>query len=209
MEARNITRKIVLATGNKGKLRELQRMLGGQFELVAQTELGVDEVEETGTTFADNALLKARHASAVTGLPAIADDSGLEVDALSGAPGVRSARYAGEQATDAENNEKLLVALANIPDAERTAQFCSVVVFVQSSDDPAPLKAEGRWAGHILRSPRGKGGFGYDPLFLDTKSGLTGAELEPDQKNARSHRGQAVAKLCKLLREKAPDAGLD
>ncbi|MDH3977175.1 MAG: RdgB/HAM1 family non-canonical purine NTP pyrophosphatase [Gammaproteobacteria bacterium] len=200
MEEQSLRLKIVLATGNPGKLRELQRMLGERFELIPQTALGVSEVEETGATFAENALLKARHAAAVTGLPAIADDSGLEVDALNGAPGVRSARYAGEGATDADNNQKLLEAMSAIPAEDRTANFRSVVVFVDGGPDSEPLVAEGEWSGQILKVPRGEGGFGYDPLFLDKKSGLTGAELAPDEKNARSHRGQAIKKLCDLLK---------
>ncbi len=192
-------RRIVLATGNPGKLRELQRLLGEAFDLVPQTELNIPAVEETGRTFTQNALLKARHASAESGLPAIADDSGLEVDALGGVPGIRSARYAGVDATDDENNEKLLEALGTYAAAERTARFRSVIVFVQAPDDPQPLIAEGTWEGRILDSPRGTGGFGYDPLFFDETVGLTGGELDPDDKNRLSHRGKAARQLCKLL----------
>jgi len=192
-------RRIVLATGNLGKLRELQRLLGEAFDLVPQTELNITTVEETGRTFTQNALLKARHASAESGLPAIADDSGLEVDVLGGAPGIRSARYAGVDATDDENNEKLLGALGTCPAAERTARFRSVIVFVQAPDDPKPLIAEGVWEGRILDTPRGSGGFGYDPLFFDETVGLTGGELDPDDKNRLSHRGKAARQLSKLL----------
>ena len=191
-------RRIVLASGNQGKLRELQRMLGADYELIPQGQLQVESIEETGSTFSENALLKARHASAVTGLPAIADDSGLEVDALDGLPGVRSARYAGEQASDQDNNAKLLAALADLPADRRTARFRSVIAYVQSAADPAPLLAEGTWEGRILDGPRGSGGFGYDPLFLDEAAGLTGGELDPDAKNARSHRGKAVRQTGKI-----------
>lgn len=192
-------RRIVLATGNAGKLRELQRLLGAAFDLVPQTELNISAVEETGCTFAENALLKARHASAVAGLPAIADDSGLEVDALNGEPGIRSARFAGADASDDENNAKLLAALGSRTAVERTARFRCAMVFVRSASDPDPLLAEGVWEGRILESSRGSGGFGYDPLFLDETVGLTGGELDPDDKNRRSHRGKAARRLCELL----------
>ncbi len=195
-------RRVVLATGNRGKLRELQALLGTAYELVPQSDLGVIDIEETGTTFTENALLKARHAAATTGLPAIADDSGLEVDALDGAPGVRSARYAGVAATDADNNAKLLRALDGLPAAARTARFRSVIVYVAAADDPEPLIAEGVWAGRILDAPRGAGGFGYDPLFFDGAAGGTGAELEPAAKNRVSHRGHAARQLGALLTER-------
>jgi XTP/dITP diphosphohydrolase len=202
-------RRIVLATGNLGKLRELQQLLGASFELVAQSELNISSREETGDTFVDNALLKARHASAESGLPAIADDSGLEVDALGGAPGIRSARYAGIDATDDENNEKLLASLATLPAAERTARFRCVIVFVRASDDPEPLIAEGAWEGRILDVPRGTGGFGYDPLFLDEAVGLTGGELDSDDKNSRSHRGKAARQISEWLRSGEISSNLD
>ena len=192
-------RRVVLATGNPGKLRELQQLFGEAFDLVPQTELNICSVEETGHTFTENALLKARHASARSGLPAIADDSGLEVDALDGAPGIRSARYAGVDASDDENNEKLLKALGTRSARERKARFRSVIVYVRSPDDPEPLFAEGVWEGRILDTPRGLGGFGYDPLFLDETAGLTGGELEPGDKNHRSHRGKAARRLSELL----------
>jgi len=203
------TRRIVLATGNPGKLRELQQLLGASFELVTQSDLNISSVEETGDTFTQNALLKARHASAESGLAAIADDSGLEVDALGGAPGIRSARYAGVDASDDENNAKLLAALATCPDAERTARFRSVIVFVRAPEDPEPLIAEGAWEGRILAAPRGTGGFGYDPLFLDEAAGLTGGELDPADKNRRSHRGQAARQISEWLRSGEISSYLD
>ncbi|UCG74400.1 MAG: RdgB/HAM1 family non-canonical purine NTP pyrophosphatase [Chromatiales bacterium] len=187
--------RVVLATGNEGKRRELEALLGGDWELVAQSTLGVEPVEETGSTFRDNALLKARHASAATGLPAIADDSGLEVDALDGAPGVYSARYAGADADDAANNAKLLAALADLPADRRGARFRCVMVFVRGPDDPEPLIADCSWEGRIATAARGAGGFGYDPLFVDPESGRHSAQLTADEKNARSHRGQAARQL--------------
>ncbi|MFO1426929.1 MAG: RdgB/HAM1 family non-canonical purine NTP pyrophosphatase [Steroidobacteraceae bacterium] len=185
--------RVVLATGNRGKLAEFADLLApAGLEFVPQSELGVDSPEETGATFAANALLKARHAAARTGLPAMADDSGLEVDALGGAPGVRSARYAGEDATDARNVAKLLAALAGVPAARRRARFHCAIALVRSADDAAPLLADGCWEGEIIEAPRGAGGFGYDPVFLDPASGRTAAELAPAQKHARSHRGAAA-----------------
>ncbi|MAF83722.1 MAG: RdgB/HAM1 family non-canonical purine NTP pyrophosphatase [Gammaproteobacteria bacterium] len=207
--ASGVTFRIILATGNLGKLRELQNLLGEQFELVPQAELKISSIEETGRTFTQNALLKARHASAESGLPAIADDSGLEVDALGGAPGIRSARYAGSEATDEENNRKLLAELGACPEVERTARFRSSIVYVRAPDDPEPFIAEGVWEGRILDAPRGTGGFGYDPLFLDESAGLTGGELDPDDKNRRSHRGQAARRLSELLVMGQIDANLD
>lgn len=191
--------RLVIATGNAGKLRELQALLGTAWELVPQDRLGVVPVPETGTTFMANALAKARHAARKTGLPALADDSGLEVDALGGAPGVLSARYAGPAADDAANNRKLLLALDGVPAAQRQARYRCVLVLVAGADDPAPLVAEGVWEGSILTALRGTGGFGYDPLFGDPVSGLSAAELAPAQKNARSHRGQALRALKQAL----------
>lgn len=191
--------EVVLASGNAGKVRELQALLGPGWRIRPQSDLGVPPVEETGDTFLANALLKARHAARLTGLPALADDSGLEVDALGGEPGVRSARYAGPGADDAANNSKLLAALAGVPEAGRTARFRCVLVWLDGPDDDVPLVAEGAWQGRILAAPRGKGGFGYDPLFLDPGTGLAAAEMDPVAKNARSHRGQALARLRSLL----------
>lgn len=187
--------RVVLATGNEGKRRELEALLGEDWELVSQGALGVESVEETGATFLDNALLKARHASAATGLPAIADDSGLEVAALDAAPGVHSARYAGVTADDSANNAKLLEALAGLRPAQRGARFRCVMVFVLGPDDPDPLVADCSWDGQIATEARGAQGFGYDPLFIDPASGRHSAELTPQDKNARSHRGQAARAL--------------
>lgn len=190
---------VVLASSNAGKLREFQALLGDRLRLVPQSEFGIDGVAETGDTFAENALLKARHAAAATGLPAIADDSGLEVDALGGAPGVRSARYAGERGDDAANNEKLLGELRGVEGMARRARFRAVVVYVDSADDPRPLVAEGVWQGFIAHAPRGSNGFGYDPLFFDGTVHCTSAELDPVEKNWRSHRAEAVRRLRALL----------
>lgn len=200
-------RRVVLATGNAGKLREFRALLGDLVALVPQSELGIDPVEETGASFAENALLKARHAAAVSGLAAIADDSGLIVDALGGAPGVHSARYAGANGDAAANNVKLLRALDGVPANQRGARFRAVVVYVASVDDTAPLVAEGSWEGFIGMGLRGTNGFGYDPLFLDGDSERTSAELAPDEKNRRSHRGQAVRKLRKMLDKRAGSRG--
>ena len=193
--------RIVLATGNPGKVREIQHILG-EFgvEVVPQTELGVADADETGKTFAENALIKARHAAVATGLPAIADDSGLVVDALDGRPGVYSARYSGAEATDDDNIDKLLRELDGVPDERRTAAFHCCAVYV-SADDATSLVAEGRWKGRILTERRGGGGFGYDPVFFDPECGRTAAELEPELKNARSHRGKALAALAGMLRQ--------
>jgi len=193
--------KIVLATGNPGKVREIQSILGDfDVEVVPQSELGVSDADETGASFVENALIKARHASMMTGLPAIADDSGLVVDALDGRPGVHSARYSGADATDESNIDKLLRALQNVPGEKRTAAFQCCGVFV-SADDTMSLVAEGRWAGRILERRRGTGGFGYDPVFFDPECGRTAAELGPELKNARSHRGKALAALVDMLRQ--------
>lgn len=190
---------LVLASGNPGKVRELQALVGSAWRIRPQSEFAVSPVEETGATFLANALLKARHAAQVTGLQALADDSGLEVDALGGAPGIRSARYAGPEADDAANNAKLLAALAGVPDPRRTARYRCALVWVEGPDDESPLIAEGVWEGRILSAPRGPGGFGYDPLFLDPETGLAVAEMNASTKNFYSHRGQAMARLRALL----------
>lgn len=193
-------KKIVLATGNAGKLRELEALLdSAAFELVAQTTLGVHEVEETGNTFRENAFLKARNASRQTGLPALADDSGLEVDALAGAPGVHSARYAGEHGNDRANMDKLLRALQGVPTAKRTARFRCAMVFVRSPGDPAPIVSEAAWEGRILDVRRGANGFGYDPVFLIPSKNCSAAELPQADKNHLSHRGQALRGLVEQL----------
>ena len=192
---------LVLASGNAGKLKELQAMLGDlPLQIVAQGELGVSDVPETGLTFVENALIKARNASAVTGLPALADDSGLIVDALDGAPGLYSARYAGSPTNDAANNAKLLDALREVPAERRTARFYAVIVLLRHANDPQPLICEGSWEGVILDETRGSNGFGYNPVFLDPTHGLTAAEMDPAQKNAISHRALAL----QLLKQKLP-----
>lgn len=194
--------RVVVATGNAGKLRELTALLAGlDLQLVAQTELGVASVEETGATFADNALLKARHAARSTGLAAIADDSGLEVDALGGAPGLYSARFAGPGADDAANNAKLIAALAGVPEERRGARYRCVLAFVRHADDPTPLLALGNWEGRIVDVPRGTGGFGYDPYFWLPDLQCTAAELAAEVKNRISHRGQAMRALRAALEQ--------
>jgi XTP/dITP diphosphohydrolase len=192
--------RVVLATGNTGKQRELMALLGPLgFDLVLQTQLGIDCAQETGTTFVENALLKARHAARLARLPALSDDSGIEVDALQGRPGVWSARYAGPDATDADNNARLLAELADVPAARRTARYRCVIALVQRAEDPAPLLAEGAWEGRIGDAPRGTGGFGYDPLFWPLGMNVTAAELPAADKNAISHRGMALAALLAKL----------
>ncbi|MDJ0700339.1 MAG: RdgB/HAM1 family non-canonical purine NTP pyrophosphatase [Woeseiaceae bacterium] len=199
---KNAPSKIVMASSNAGKIREIARILADLgAEIVPQSEFGVSDADETGTTFVENALIKARHAADATGLPAIADDSGLSVDALDGAPGVYSARYSGSDASDESNNQKLLAALDGVAAEDRGAAFHCVACFVSPADDE-PLIAEGEWRGSILEAPRGDGGFGYDPLFLDPESGVASAELTPAQKNARSHRGKALRRLHDLLAAK-------
>lgn len=193
-------RRLVLASGNRGKLVELRGILAPLgMDLVAQSDLGVVDVEETGLTFVENALLKARNAARVSGLPALGDDSGLCVDALGGAPGLYSARYAGPHGDAGANIAKLLDALRDVPAEARTAHFHCTLVLLCSVDDPAPLIAEGRWRGCILDAPRGDGGFGYDPVFLDPALGASAAELDPQVKNRVSHRAQALARLRTLL----------
>ena len=192
--------RLVVASGNSGKLREFRRLLMPLgIELIAQTELDVAEADEPHTTFIENALAKARHASRITRLPALADDSGICVQALGGAPGVQSARYAGEPKSDARNNAKLVADLAGITD--RRAHYYCMLVLIRHSADPEPILAEGRWHGTIIDAPRGSGGFGYDPHFLDARTGLTGAELPLDTKNELSHRGQALRALIARLKD--------
>jgi len=191
--------RLVLASSNPGKLREFKRLLEPLgYEVIAQAELGIAEAPEPHFTFVENALAKARHASRAGGLPALADDSGICVDALGGHPGVQSARYAGEPKSDARNNERLLRELDGIDD--RRAHYYCVLVLMHHADDPQPLIAEGIWQGEVLRAPRGEGGFGYDPIFLDLASGLTGAELPLERKNDVSHRGKAMRALLARLR---------
>lgn len=188
--------RLVLASGNPGKLAEFRALLAdGGFEVLPQHALGVDDAAETGLTFVENALLKARHAARATGLPALADDSGLCVDALRGAPGLYSARYAGHHGDNAANNVKLLKELDGVPTAQRGAFFICVLVLLRHADDPAPLIAEGRWHGRVLEGLRGTHGFGYDPLFLPDGETRSSAELDPTIKNQLSHRGQALRQL--------------
>ena len=198
-------RRLVLASNNPGKLREFRQILSPLgIELVPQSELGIAEAGEPHGTFVENALAKARHASSRSGLPAFADDSGICVAALGGAPGVHSARYAGAPSAgrsddrDARNNRKLVEALAD--KADRRAHYACVIVLVRHAADPEPLIAEGRWQGVVIATPRGDGGFGYDPYFLLPELGRTAAELMPDEKNAISHRGQAMRRLVEMLR---------
>jgi XTP/dITP diphosphohydrolase len=189
-------RRLVIATANEGKLREFRSLLAGlAFELTSSAELGLSSPEETGATFLANALLKARHAAQLSGAAAVADDSGLEVDALGGAPGIYSARYAGVGADDAANNAKLMRALAGIPQERRHARYRCALVLVESATDQAPRIAEADWEGFILDAPRGGGGFGYDPYFWLPDLGKTAAELPPSEKNRLSHRGKAMRAL--------------
>ena len=193
--------KLVLASANAGKQREFAALLAPLgMQLLLQSALGIDSVAETGTTFEANALLKARHAASRARLPALADDSGLEVDALDGRPGVWSARYAGAMATDADNNARLLSELAGVPPERRGARYCCVLALVRSADDAAPLIARGSWQGRIGTRPAGAGGFGYDPLFVPEGHEVTAAELPAQQKNTLSHRGRALAALVAQLK---------
>ena len=193
-------RRWVLATSNRGKLDEYRQLLAGTPIELVELAAGSDDVPaETGATFVENALIKARHAAARSGLPALADDSGLCVAALGGAPGVESARYAGPGASDAANVSRLLDALAGVAGDERAAAFHCVIVALRAPDDPAPIVAEGRWHGWIATAPAGRHGFGYDPVFVDPSLGLTAAEIDPAEKNAISHRARAVAELKRML----------
>ena len=193
-------RKIVLASGNAGKLREFQQLLEGcGFEVIPQSALNVGNVDETGTTFVENAIIKARHACEQTGLPAIADDSGIEVDALRGRPGVYSARYAGEGASDASNNQLLLAELKGVPADKRTARYHAVLAYMRHAQDPTPILCHGVWEGSILTEARGQGGFGYDPLFFVPTHNCASAELDKAEKNRISHRGKAMQELLQKL----------
>ncbi|MGI2298620.1 RdgB/HAM1 family non-canonical purine NTP pyrophosphatase [Candidatus Cardinium hertigii] len=193
-------KKLVLATGNPGKVAELSELLKGfKFDIIAQTDLGIRSIEETGLTFIENAILKARHAAKATGLPAIAEDSGISVDALKGAPGIYSARYGGPYAADEDNMKKLLAEMKDIPDHERQAQFDCLLVYLRHPEDPTPLVCHGIWKGLIRREPKGNNGFGYDPIFYDPQLDLTAAELTKAKKNIVSHRGQALRILLESL----------
>ncbi len=194
---------VVLASDNPGKAREIGAVLAEfGIELVSQDALGVPAVEETGLSFVENAILKARNAAAHTGLPAIGDDSGLEVDALVGAPGIHSARYAGQDGSDQANIDKLLRALADVPEAERTARFQCLMVYLRRADDPTPLIAQGTWEGSVLRAARGERGFGYDPVFFVPTHRCSAAELPAAVKNQISHRALALRSLIAALRDR-------
>jgi XTP/dITP diphosphohydrolase len=185
-------RRVVLATGNPGKLRQFSELLAGTgITLLRQSDFGIEPPDETGTTFLENALIKARNAARITGLPAIADDSGIEVDALDGRPGLYSARYAGENASDLANLEKMLGELEHVPPERRGARYRSVIVYIADADDPVPLIGEGVWEGSIAQASRGNDGFGYDPIFLPRGETRTAAEMPAAERNPRSHRGQA------------------
>jgi XTP/dITP diphosphohydrolase len=195
---------IVLASNNAGKVREINELLSAEhIRVIPQGELGVSEADETGLSFVENALLKARNAAAHSGLAAIADDSGIEVDSLRGAPGIYSARYAGAGASDAANVDRLLAELRDVPEAERTARFQCLMVYMRHAQDPTPVICQGTWEGRILLAPRGENGFGYDPVFYVPETGCTAAELPSATKNRLSHRGQALAKLVHYLRDEA------
>ena len=193
-------KKIVLASGNQGKVREINQILAGlDMEVVPQSDFDVPEIEETGLTFVENAILKARNATKCTGLPAIADDSGLEVDALRGAPGIYSARYAGPDTDDSKNLQKVLQEMAGIPEAERTARFQCLLVYMEHDLDPTPIICQGTWEGRITTAPAGENGFGYDPVFFVLEHGCTSAQLSAEEKNRLSHRGQALQCLLRAL----------
>ncbi len=206
MQATPSNNHIVVASNNAGKLREIQALLEpAGLQLLPQGQLGIEPAEETGLSFVENAILKARHAARCSGCAAIADDSGLEVDALNGAPGIYSARYAGTESSDQANCEKLLRALADLPAASRSARFQCVMVYLRHAEDPTPLICHGTWEGLILDAPRGQRGFGYDPIFGVPTHGMSSAELEPETKNALSHRGQALrALVASLLEQPTP-----
>jgi XTP/dITP diphosphohydrolase len=199
-----VQHKIVLATGNKGKVKELSSMLSDlNIEVLPQSEFHVTEVAETGSTFVENAIIKARHAARITGLPAIADDSGLAVDALGGAPGVYSARYAGEEANDQDNIQKLLQALSGVAPEQRQARFLCILVYMAHADDPTPIICQGEWHGTITTQTMGDNGFGYDPVFWLAEQNCSSAQLTPAQKNQLSHRGKALGLMAKALMVKA------
>ncbi len=198
-----MTKQLVLATGNLGKVKELADMLAPyDLEVLPQSHFKVSEVAETGTTFVENAIIKARHAAYVTGLPAIADDSGLEVDFLKGAPGIYSARFAGPQANDQANIDKLLQELDGVPESQRTARFHCVLVLMAHSDDPTPVICHGTWEGFITTKPHGENGFGYDPVFFVPSEGKVSAELSKERKNQLSHRGKALQLLSTKINKK-------
>jgi len=195
-------KKIVLASGNAGKIREINKLFAGSgIEVIPQTDLNVPEVPETGTTFVENAIIKARHAAEVTGLPAISDDSGIEVDALNSRPGVYSARYAGANASDEDNNNLMLKELTGVTETDRTARYQCLIVFMRSHTDPVPIITQGSWEGRILEAPQGDGGFGYDPIFYVPTHKCSGGELSLDVKNTLSHRAIALNVMLEELKK--------
>ena len=197
-----MAKKIILASGNAGKLREFQQLLANcGFEVLPQSDFNVSNADETGLTFVENAIIKARHACANTGLPALADDSGIEVDALNGRPGIYSARYSGLSAEDADNNAKLLQELAQVPVEKRTARYHCVLAFMRHAEDPTPILCHGTWEGVILTEARGEGGFGYDPLFFVPTHNCAAAEMDKAEKNRISHRGKAMAELLEKIQQ--------
>ena len=199
-ETKKVTSDLVLASANSGKIKELQQMLGGLgFNIVPQTQLNIADIEETGLTFVENSILKARNASAHSSLPAVADDSGLEVDFLKGAPGIYSARFAGEAATDASNRDKLLELMKDVPADQRTARYQTVIVYMRHSNDPTPIICQGTWEGTVAFDEKGDGGFGYDSIFQVTETNCRAAELDKESKNKLSHRGKAIASLLQRL----------
>jgi len=190
-------KRIVLATGNAGKLKEIRHVFSGlDMDIVAQSEFNISEAVEDGLSFVENAIIKARHAAAHSGLPALSDDSGIEVDALNGEPGIHSARYAGD---DESNIQRLLRELAGVPEQKRTARFQCVMVYLRHANDPVPVIAQGAWQGTILETPQGAGGFGYDPVFFVSERGCSAAELTAEDKNLLSHRGKALRQMLELL----------
>lgn len=194
--------RIVLASGNLGKVREINKLFAGYgIEVLPQSDFGVPEVPETGTTFVENAIIKARHAAELTGLPAISDDSGIEVDALDARPGVYSARYAGEKARDTDNNNKMLAELEGVPEAERTARYWCVLAFMRHHKDPVPIITQGSWEGRILQAPVGEGGFGYDPIFHVPSHGCSSGELSMEEKNKISHRALALQAMLEEFKK--------
>ncbi|HEC07448.1 MAG TPA: XTP/dITP diphosphatase [Thiolapillus brandeum] len=195
-----MTQRIVLASNNQGKVREIGQLLADRdMEVLPQSAFDIPEIEETGLSFVENAILKARNAAVLSGLPAIADDSGLEVDALKGAPGIYSARFAGPDATDTDNNRRMLAELEDVPDEQRTARFQCLMVYMRHGEDPVPIICQGTWEGRILRTPQGENGFGYDPLFFVPEKNCSAAELPAEVKNAMSHRGKALQCLLQAL----------
>jgi len=192
--------RVVLASNNAGKVREINQLLQNQqIQVIPQREFDIQDIEETGLTFVENAILKARHAAKESGLAAIADDSGLEVDALKGAPGIYSARFGGPGCNDQDNNNKLIESLRDVPEDERSAHFQCLMVYMRHADDPTPIICQGTWEGRIMLEPQGENGFGYDPLFFVPQENCTSAQLSPEIKNSLSHRGQALNKLLTAL----------